>query len=223
MKAATTRFADRADAGRRLAQRLAGMGLESPAVYDLPRGGVPVAAEIARALRAPLDLVLVRKIGAPDAPEVALGAIVDGDDPQRTINEDVRDLSGADEGFVERAAQIALRELERRRALYLRGGRPVDPAGHTAIVVDDGIATGATATAAIGALRRKGAARICVAVPVAPAEVVRTLERTADDVVCLRIVEDFRGVGSYYDDFHQLTDREVLERLREARAPLREA
>lgn len=215
MKRSGFRFEDRIDAGRQLAARLLPMGLNRPVVYALPRGGVPVAVEIAKVLRAPLDLILVRKIGAPGAPEVALGAIVDGADPQTVINEEVRRRSGADDVFLERARARELAELERRRARYL-GDRPqVDPAEHTAIIVDDGLATGATMKAAILAMKRRGAARICVAVPVAPADTLKAIGELADIVVCLQSPSDFHGVGGYYDDFHQLTDEETIGLLRQ--------
>ena len=209
-------FTDRADAGRQLAARLVPMSLDRPVVYALPRGGVPVAAEVARALGAPLDLILVRKIGAPGAPEVALGAIVDGAHPQTVINEDVLRRSGADDAWLERARARELAELERRRARYL-GGRPqIDPAGRTAIVVDDGLATGATMKAALIAIRRLGAAKVVVAIPVAPSDALPDIEGEADLVVCLRSERRFRGVGGFYDDFHQLTDEETIGLLREA-------
>lgn len=215
MKTSGIRFADRVDAGRQLAARLSPMALDRPVVYALPRGGVPVAVEIARALRAPLDLILVRKIGAPGAPEVALGAIVDGANPQTVINEEVRRRSGADDVFLERARARELAELERRRARYL-GERPqVDPTGHTAIIVDDGLATGATMKAAMLAMQRRGAARICVAVPVAPADALKAIGEQADLVVCLQTPDDFTGVGGFYDDFHQLTDEETIGLLRQ--------
>jgi len=181
-----------------------------------PRGGVPVAAEVARALGAPLDLILVRKIGAPGAPEVALGAIVDGANPQTVINEDVRRRSGADDAWLERARARELAELERRRMRYLGGRRQVDPAGRTAIVVDDGLATGATMKAALIAIRRLGAAKVVVAIPVAPSDALPDIEGESDLVVCLRSERRFRGVGSFYDDFHQLTDEETIGLLREA-------
>ena len=209
-------FADRADAGRQLAARLVLMALDRPVVYALPRGGVPVAAEVARALGAPLDLILVRKIGAPGAPEVALGAIVDGENPQTVINEDVRRWSGADDAWMERARARELAELERRRATYL-GDRPqVNPSGRVAVVVDDGLATGATMKAALIAIKRQGAAKVVVAIPVAPAEALADIEDEADAVVCLRSERYFRGVGGFYDDFHQLTDEETIGLLREA-------
>jgi predicted phosphoribosyltransferase len=216
MKDSCIRFPDRIDAGRQLAARLSQMSLEKPVIYALPRGGVPVALEIARALRAPLDLILVRKIGAPGAPEVALGAVVDGANPETVVNEEVRRRSGANDAFLERSRAHELAELERRRVRYL-GDRPqLDPAGHTAIIVDDGLATGATMKAAILAMKRRGAARICVAVPVAPADTLNAIRDLADVVVCLHSPSDFHGVGGFYDDFHQLTDEETVGLLRQA-------
>lgn len=210
------RFADRAEAGRLLAARLAAMKIDQPVVYALPRGGVPVAVEVARMLCAPLDLIFVRKIAAPGAPELALGAVVDGPSPQMVINEEIRRHSRASDDYLERARAQELQEAARRRARYL-GGRPqVDPAGRTAIVVDDGLATGATMKAALIALNRQGAGRICVAVPVAPAEIVAEMKSLADDVVCLNAAQVFYGVGGFYDDFHQLTDDETVELLRQA-------
>ena len=209
------RFTDRAEAGRQLAARLLPLGLKNPVVYALPRGGVPVALEVARALHAPLDLIFVRKIGAPGAPELALGAIVDGANPQTVINESVRRHSGADDAFLMRARARELAELERRRARYLGGRAQVSPAGRTAIIVDDGLATGATMKAAVIAMRQQGAARICIAVPVAPAEALDELRAEADLVVCLHPARDFRGVGAFYDDFHQLTDEETIGLLRQ--------
>ncbi len=210
MSGSRFRFADRTDAGRQLAAELVGMALDRPVVYALPRGGVPVALEIARALDAPLDLVLVRKIGAPGEPELALGAVVEGDPPQTVINEDVRRGYGADDAYIERARQGELAELERRRALYL-GGRPrLDPAGCTAIVVDDGLATGATAKAALIAVRRQGAARTVLAIPAAQQDALAAMREHADIVVCLHSVRRFAGVGAFYTDFHQLTDDETI-------------
>lgn len=216
MRRHQSRFADRAEAGRLLGARLAEMGLARPVVYALPRGGVPVALEVARALGAPLDLILVRKIGAPGAPEVALGAIVDGETPQMVINEEVRRHSGADAAYLERARAHELAELERRRARYLGGHAQADPAGRTAILVDDGLATGATMKAALIAMKRQGAAKVCVAVPVAPAEAAAEMEDLADLVVCLNPARIFYGVGRFYDDFHQLTDEETVGLLRKA-------
>src|SRR5690348_7426337 len=185
MDSTPKRFADREEAGRRLAERLAPMGLVRPVVYALPRGGVPVARVIADALGAPLDLILVRKIGAPDEPELALGAVVDGTPPVTVVNPDVQAVTGADEAYLDRVRAEELREIARRRAVYLPGRAPIDPSGGTAVVVDDGLATGATAKAALTAIRQRGAARTVLAVPVAPVETLAEMRAFADEVVCL--------------------------------------
>ena len=209
-------FADRADAGRQLAARLKPLKLPDPVVYALPRGGVPVAVEVAGALQAPIDLVLVRKVGAPGQPELALGAVVDGEEAQTVINEEVAAMTGGDTAFLEKARSRELEEIERRRALYL-GDRPrVSPMGRTAIIVDDGLATGATAKAALRALRRQGAARVVLAIPLAPADTLAAMRAEADEVVCLATPSPFFGVGGFYGDFHQLTDDETLGLLQTA-------
>jgi putative phosphoribosyl transferase len=214
MDVAPHRFADRAEAGRALAAELAKLDLVRPVVYALPRGGIPVGREIAHVLNAPIDLILVRKIGAPGEPELALGAIVEGATPHTVINQDVQLLTGADDAYLERMRQAELREIERRRRLYL-GGRPrVDPAGRSAIVVDDGLATGATAKAALLAIRQQGAARTVLALPVAPESSLAEMNAYADDVLCLIRARRFDGVGAFYDDFHQLTDKEAIGLLR---------
>lgn len=209
-------FRDRTEAGRQLGVRLAGMTLENPVVYALPRGGVPVALEVATALDAPLDLIMVRKIGAPGAPELALAAIVDGESPQMVVNERVRRHTGADDKYIERRRAEELREIERRRVVYLDGHDPIPPEGRTAILVDDGLATGATMKVALEALRQKGALATMVAVPVAPVETLPEFEDLADAVVCLHPAEAFYGVGAFYHDFHQLTDEETRRLLRDA-------
>lgn len=208
-----SKFSGRGDAGRQLAERLAAMGLDRPFVYALPRGGVPVAVEIARKLNAPLDLILVRKIGAPGNPELALGAIVEGTTAQIVINEDVKRMSGADVDYIERAYEEELAELDRRRHRYLGDRERLDPKGRTVVVVDDGMATGATMKAALIALKRNGAARIVVALPVAPKQSLKELEALVDDIICLHPATAFRGVGGFYHDFHQLTDEETLAML----------
>ena len=209
-------YDSRAQAGRKLADALAAMQLENPVIYALPRGGVPIGVEVARVLKAPLDLVLVRKIGAPANPEVALGAVVEGNPPQMVINDEVVRLSGADQAYIERARAAKLAELEKRRRLYLGERAPVEVAGRTAVVVDDGLATGATMKAALIALRQRGAKRIVIALPVAPESALKEMEGLADDVVCLLPVRNFRGVGAHYRDFHQLTDAETIGLLRRA-------
>jgi putative phosphoribosyl transferase len=203
-------FATRQQAGRLLAERVRALNLDSPAIYALPRGGVPIAAEIADALGAPLDLVLVRKIGAPGQPELALGAVVDGGEPETVLNDDIVAITGASESFIAAARRRELAEIERRRQHYLAGRPPLDPKGRAAVVVDDGIATGATARAALHALRRRGAARLVLAVPVAPPETLDALRGEADEIVCLAEAEIFFGIGAFYEDFHQLTDAEVI-------------
>ncbi|MCX8133435.1 MAG: phosphoribosyltransferase family protein [Roseococcus sp.] len=214
------RFADRAEAGRLLGARLRGAGLDRPVVYALPRGGVAVAAEVARALDAPLDLVLVRKLGAPGQPELGIGAVVDGQSTAETVlNPAIMRATGADEAYLARAREAALAEIERRRHLYLAGRARPDPRGRAAVVVDDGLATGATARAALQALRRRGPARLLLAVPVAPPEAVAALREVADEVICLREPDPFWGVGAHYDDFHQLDDAEVIRLLDAAARP----
>lgn len=206
-------FSDRREAGRRLAAAVQAIEPRQPVVFALPRGGVPVAAEVAAALAAPLDLVLVRKLAAPDQPELAVGAIVDGEAPELVVNRDIAAATGADEQYLAQAQARALREIDRRRATYLRGRAPIDAAGRDAIVVDDGIATGATALAAVHALKRRGARRVIVATPVAPPDTVARLQGEADEVVCLAQPEWFSGVSAFYGDFHQLDDDEVIALL----------
>jgi putative phosphoribosyl transferase len=207
------RFSDRREAGRELAERVARLKLHDPVVLALPRGGVPVAAEVARALGAPLDLLLVRKIGVPWQQELAVAAIVDGDDPQLVIDEEVRRQAGVGDKYINDEAREKLREIERRRALYLQGRDPVAVANRTAIVVDDGIATGTTVRAALKALRRRKPAALVLAVPVAPPETIEDLTREVDRIVCLEQPSPFHAIGLYYEDFHQVPDDEVLAAL----------
>jgi putative phosphoribosyl transferase len=206
-------FTDRAEAGRRLAERLRAMNLDHPVVLALPRGGVPVGYEVARDLKAPLDVLLVRKIGAPGQEEFALGAVVEAEPPIVVLNEGVpRHLTAHVKSESARQAE----EIERRREAY-RCGRPMaNVAGRTAIVVDDGIATGATFRAALQAVKQMDAARVVAAIPVAPAESLPAVEALADDVVCLATPEPFYAVGLHYGDFSQTTDEEVVELLKQA-------
>ena len=208
-------FIDRADAGRKLASRLKALDLPDPVVYALPRGGVPLAVEIAKALKAPVELVLVRKIGAPDQPEFALAAVVDGEQAQTVVNEEVGVMTSGDRAYIEKVCRREFAEIERRRALYLGGRRRISSADRTAIVVDDGIATGATAKAALRALRRQGAAKVVLAVAVAQAEKLEEMRVEADEVVCLEAPRSFSSVGAFYEDFHQLTDDDTLDLLRQ--------
>jgi putative phosphoribosyl transferase len=206
-------FADRRAAGRALAQVLAEKSLIAPVVLGLPRGGVPVAAEIARALGAPLDIVLVRKIGVPFQPELAAAAVVDGGDPQVVTNDDVVRLAGVTPGDLAAGAKRELAEIERRRDVYLRGRARVPLKGRTIILVDDGIATGASVRAALRALRQKEPKALILAVPVAPFEAVDALRREVDEVVCLRMPDPFFAIGLHYVDFHQVGDDEVVKLL----------
>lgn len=210
-------FADRSDAGRQLAGRLAELDLTEPVVLALPRGGVPVGVEVARRLGARLDLVLVRKIGAPGHEELAAGALVDGDRPELVLNADVVRSYGIDQAWLDRQQELELAEIGRRNALYL-GDRPRPViAGRTAIVVDDGIATGATVRAALRAVRRAGPSRLVLAVPVAAAEVLARLAADADRIVCLHAPQDLLAVGQFYRNFRQVEDEEVVAMLEHSR------
>jgi putative phosphoribosyl transferase len=211
-------FADRAEAGRLLAERLAALRLEAPLVLALPRGGVPVAAEVARALSAPLDVAFVRKIGAPYQPELAVGAVADGVEPEIVLNDELVASLGIDAEFIAAQARRELASIERRRAEYAPLRPRVDPAGRAVIVIDDGVATGMTMQAALRHLKRRKPARLIAAVPVASREALEMLEREADEVVCLSAPRDFGSVGAFYRDFGQVSDGEVATLLRAANA-----
>jgi predicted phosphoribosyltransferase len=209
------RFRDRYDAGRRLAAKLGEYaGRDDVVVLALPRGGVPVGAEVARALGAPLDVFLVRKLGVPGHEELAMGAIASGG--VRVLNQDVLDQLRIAPKWVDAVAAQELEELTRREAAY-RDGRPApDVRGKTVILVDDGLATGASMKAAVAALRGRGPARIVAAVPVGARETCQELAELADEVVCAETPDPFFAVGSWYADFDQTTDAEVRELLAEA-------
>ncbi len=206
-------FTDRSDAGRQLADRLEGSVPADAIICALPRGGVPVAAEICRRLGKPLELVFVRKIGAPGQPELALGAVVDGDNPHVAINADIAASFGLKRAQIEKMAQPLLEEIERRKALYLAGRAPADVRGRTVVVVDDGIATGATVRAALESLKARGAAHVILALPVAPAESLDAMVRIADETVCLLTQSWFMAVGAHYDRFDQVSDDEVAQTM----------
>lgn len=212
-------FKDRSDAGRRLAAAVMGYKDQQPVVLALPRGGVPVAAEVAAALNAPLDLILVRKIGVPFQPELAMGAVVDGGAPLVVRNEDVISLAGIEEADFNAVRDRELAEIERRRERYLGGRERVEVAGRTAIVVDDGIATGATTRAALRATRLRNPKKLVLAVPVAPTDSLEVMRQEADDVVCLEDYTSFGAIGFYYSDFWQVSDEKVIEILARFRAP----
>ena len=211
-------FRDRKEAGERLARELTRFADSDPVILALPRGGVPVGFEIARVLNAPLDVVLVRKIGAPDRDELALGAIAEGDPPELVTTSNLIDELGVTAEYLERATAKAIRELERRRRVYVDDRPVVRLAGRMAIVVDDGIATGATMRAALLATRRREPMRLVLAVPVAPAHSLELLAKDADEAVCLDTPEPFFGVGQFYRSFPQLRDDEVTRLLEAARA-----
>lgn len=206
-------FADRRAAGRCLGARLLAYRDACPVVLALPRGGVPVGYEVANELHAPLDVVLVRKIGAPLQPELALGAIVEGHPMQRFINQDMVAELGVPRSFIEEEVSREMREIERRRSTYLRGRVPVAVHGKTAIIVDDGIATGATMRAALRAVRVREPLRLVLAVPVAPASTLEELRTEVDDIVCLLAPDDLGAIGFFYRDFRQLDDKDVIELL----------
>jgi len=207
-------FQDREDAGRQLARALVKYKSRHPVILALPRGGVPVAAEVAERLEAPLDLVLVRKIGAPMQPELAIGAVVDGDDPIIVRNQDVIDVTGVNEKTFDAICAGELAEIDRRRTLYLGGRARSEVKGRVAIIVDDGIATGATTLAAIRALRKRGPKELVLAVPVAPIETLQRLQTEVDAIVCLDTPRDFGAIGYYYRAFDQVSDDEVIATLR---------
>ena len=207
-------FVDRSAAGQLLAQRLAQEQLPKPlVVVALPRGGVPVGAEGARLLHAPLDLLIVRKIGAPWQRELAVGAVIDGDHPEVLVDEAMCAATGADQAYIDREAAAEWREIERRRQTYLRGRAPLDLTGVTAVLVDDGIATGATVRAALKSLRSRRPARIVLAVPVAAHEALRALRLQCDRIVCLAEPQPLRAVGRHSLDFHRVSDAEVIAAL----------
>lgn len=212
------KFADRGEAGRRLARLLQHLKDRQPLVLALPRGGVAVAFEIARALEAPLDVVLVRKIGAPWQPELAIGAVTDGAAPETFIDREMTASLGVPETYIEEETARQIAEVERRRALYCRDRPPVDVAGRTAIVVDDGIATGATMRVALRAVRRRSPERLVLAVPVAAPSSLAALRAEADETVCVEAPEGLGAIGFYYVDFHQLDDAEVSDLLARAQS-----
>ena len=212
------RFIDRSDAGRRLAQALAAMEISDPVVLALPRGGVPVAVEVARALDAPLDLLLVRKIGAPGQRELAVAALAEGAGSP-VLDAETMAYSGASRAYVEREAGRERAEIARRRSAYLGDRAPLSVEGKTAVVVDDGIATGTTVRAALQALRARHPARVVLAVPVAAPSALSEIAPLVDDLVCLSKPPAFYAVGAHYDDFMQVSDDEVIAALRSFAAP----
>lgn len=206
-------FKDRVEAGQLLADRLTRYAGPETIVLALPRGGVPVGYEIAKRLNCPLDVLIVRKIGAPMQPELALGAIVDGRAPEVVLNDElVREL-GISRFYLEREEEELLKEIDRRHKLYRRGNAAYEVKDRTVIVVDDGIATGATVRAALKALRRGNPKRLILAVPVAPPDTVASLSAEVDDLVCLDSPTYFRAISPFYTRFNQVSDDEVIKLL----------
>jgi predicted phosphoribosyltransferase len=212
VRAVTHLFADRADAGRRLAERLDALTDGRPVVVvGMARGGVPVAAEVAPLLGAALDVVVVRKLGHPGQPELGLGAL--GEDGVRVVNDALVARLGVTVEVIDEVARRETVELERRMEAYRAVLLPVALSGTTVVVVDDGLATGFTARAAVEVMRRRGAGRIVVAVPVASPRALSGIDAVADDVVCVETADEFFGISEWYRDFHQVSDDEVARLL----------
>jgi len=204
-----TVYRNREEAGRTLASALSSFKGTEVVVIGIPRGGLPVAREVADALGAPLDIIVVRKLGAPGQPELGIGAVVDGDHPRVIFNQGVIEQLGVSEEYLQGEIAKQLKEIKRRETEY-RGGRPpIALGGKTVIVIDDGIATGSSIRAALRGVRRAKPKRLVLAVPVAPPETCEALRGDADEVVCLETPEDFFAVGQFYRDFHQVSDEEV--------------
>lgn len=211
-------FRDRQEAGCKLAKELASLRLTDPVVLALLRGGVPVAAEIANALKAPLDIIIVCKVGAPGNAELAVAAIVEGNPPDVVLNREIVEAYGLDDAELRSLVDRELPELGRRNCVYSGARRPLSTKNKTVILVDDGAATGTTMKVAIRALKRRSPREIVVALPVAPPDTLTELAREADRVVCLSKPVRFFALGYHYHDFPQLTDEEVVATLRSGTA-----
>lgn len=207
-------FANRHDAGRQLAERLAELRLHDPIILGIPRGGVVVAAVIADALNADLDVTLARKLRAPNQPELAVGSVAEDGEAHLTM--DPSRLPGLTDDYIEQEAAFQRREIERRQQLYRRDTPPPGVEDRTVIVVDDGIATGSTMIAALDALRPKHPRELIAALPVAPPSRLPDIEQRCDRVVCLHAPENYFAVGQFYDDFREVTDDDVVQLLRES-------
>ncbi len=207
-------FDDRQEAGELLAGAVQRLDLNDPVILALPRGGVPVAIEIANRLKAPLDLLIVRKIGAPSNRELAIGAVIGSDPPDIVINKKIFDILQIDREQFQRLVDAEVGEIARRKLVYLGSRKAVPLAGRTAIIVDDGIATGSTIKVAIQAVKKQKPDRIVIAVPVAPPDIVGELEGMVDLVVCLSQPRQFLAVGSHYANFDQVDDASVVEAMK---------
>ena len=214
------RFSDRGDAGRRLAQELGKYADADAVVLGLARGGIAIGFEIALGLRAPLEVVLVRKIGVPWQRELAAGAIVDGSTPEQFIDENLISLLSIPRSYLGAEIERERKEIERRRRLYTRGRAPIEIKDRTAIVVDDGIATGSSMRVALRAIRRREPARLVLAVPVAASDSLSVLRAEADEAVCLHVTDDLGAISMFYHDFHDVDDAEVTELLDRAQQAL---
>jgi putative phosphoribosyl transferase len=210
-------FLDRRDAGRQLAAQLLGLAQERPIIVALARGGVPVAVEVARALHAPLDVLAVRKLGAPRNPEMGLGAVAE--DGSTVLNTAIAREVGITQAQLDRILEREKKELRRAVERFRRGRAPLDVSGRTVVIVDDGLATGATDLVAVRALRGRDAGRVVVAVPVGSPEAVAALDEEVDAIVCLKIPRHLLGVGRWYRDFSPVSDEQVLALLAEAADP----
>ncbi|MHB8877977.1 MAG: phosphoribosyltransferase [Myxococcaceae bacterium] len=209
-------FADRVDAGRRLAKLLEKYRAESPVVLGLPRGGVPVAFEVARELSAPMDVCVVRKIGAPDQPELGLGAV--GEGGVLILDHELMRLVGATNEEVGEIAERKAQEVEQRLVLFRAGRPPVELRDRTVLLVDDGIATGGSMRAAIKSVRSRGPGKLIMAIPIASSQALESLSSEVDEVVCLEATPFLGAIGFFYEDFTQVTDREVVQLLERSRA-----
>ena len=213
------RYRDRKEAGERLAQELLRLHLINPVVLALPRGGVPVAYEVAQAFVAPLDLVMVRKIGLPSQPELAAGAVVNGTSPEIVVNEEIARHARLSNADIEALAETQLDLIRERRRLYLKGRGQIPLKDRIVVIVDDGIATGATMRAALRAVRRQAPAQIIVAVPVAAPDTLEEIRNEADLVVCPNVPVYLGAIGAYYTIFDQTSDDEVIRLLNAAAGP----
>ncbi|CAK5036421.1 unnamed protein product [Meloidogyne enterolobii] len=218
-RAATAPFKDRHDAGQKLAEALKNFKSQRDkvVVLALPRGGVPVAFEVAKSLGAPLDLLMVRKIGAPGHEEYGIGAVVEGNPPELVMNEDAVKYTQPPEGYVQAMMEKQLKEIARQRNRYLGDRPPLSLAGKIAIVVDDGIATGGTARVAMKALRQKNVAKALLASPLAPSDTLAELRAEGNEVLVLETPPNFSAVGLHYTKFDQTSDEEVIDCLEKSR------
>ena len=209
-------FRDRREAGQKLGIELEKLRLHQPVVLALPRGGIPVAAEVAKTLKAPLDLIIVRKVGAPGNPELAVAAIIDGNPPDVVLNRDVVEAYSLDDDQLRTLIANERPELERRRLAYRGKRAPLSIAGRTAIIVDDGVATGTTMKVAIRALRKRSPREVVIALPVAPADTLAELAQEADWIVCLSQPAHFHALSQHYLNFPQLSDSDVVAAMDKA-------